>query len=512
VKYSVANPIGLEIVNINDTDQISISMDNKSPRDEVIKGLSDLVKEGKLEKAVDFSLKELQERKDMKDVYEIFLQYERERQFGAMTTLDKVGSFGKLLESRNVKENVYINPNLPPQILLLNWSYITCDFYTQTFKDMGFECTCVDMPKHNEEEFYEDLDKYLNEKKYDVVYSTDYWELVAKACYLHGVPYLAWTYDSPTFAARNKNLLYPTTNCFIFDSDDLRQYKEAGIKNAHFLSLAADVDYYDNIKCSSRDRKKYNSEISFVGNLYETDLPKAMEYLDDYRKAYIVSIMDNQFGVRGYDFFFEIIKESDFEWLGNPEFNWIINNSEVNKEKCEIKKSNVLRGGKLARLMDKQVTNKERLLVLALLSNHHEVKLYSDKINECFGNLKYCGHVDYYTQMPKVFKCSKINLNITMRGILNGIPLRCIDIMGCGGCLLTNYQKDFDEHFKDGENVIFYREAGEALEKAEYYLAHDSQREKIALSGYETVKKYYTYSVKIREMLELAGLQDLIKK
>jgi spore maturation protein CgeB len=113
--------------------------------------------------------------------------------------------------------------------------------------------------------------------------------------------------------------------------------------------------------------------------------------------------------------------------------------------------------------------------------------------------------------MPKVFKCSRINLNSTFRLIPNGIPLRCIDVMGCGGCLLTNYQKDFDEHFRDGENLLFYRSAEEALEKADFYLAHDTLREKIALSGYETIRKYYDYPVKIREMLEMAGLQHLIK-
>jgi spore maturation protein CgeB len=112
--------------------------------------------------------------------------------------------------------------------------------------------------------------------------------------------------------------------------------------------------------------------------------------------------------------------------------------------------------------------------------------------------------------MPKVFKCSKINLNSTFRNIKNGIPLRCIDIMGCGGCLLTNYQRDFDEHFKDGENILIYHNAQEALEKADFYLAHDTLREKVALSGYETVKKYYSYEVKIKEMLELAGLEHII--
>ena len=84
--------------------------------------------------------------------------------------------------------------------------------------------------------------------------------------------------------------------------------------------------------------------------------------------------------------------------------------------------------------------------------------------------------------------------------------------MGCHGALLTNYQKDFDDHFKDGENIIFYTSAEEALEKANFYLSHDSLRAKIADNAYETIRKHYDYPVKIREMFEMSGLDYLIPK
>jgi spore maturation protein CgeB len=325
------------------------------------------------------------------------------------------------------------------------------------------------------------------------------------------VPYLAWCYDAPTFSEEYKNLTYQTTHCFLFDSADWIHYKYAGVENAYYLPLAADIDYYDSIKCSTKDKEKYNSEISFVGRLYDTVLPNAMGYLSDYDKAYLAAIMDNQANVRGYGLVAEIIKELDNDSLNNKEFNWIINHNKYDTELNPNITTEKLHMGMLGRLIYHQITNKERLLILTLLSNHHEVKLYSDKTSNLLGNLKFCGPVDYNTQMPKVFKCSKINLNVTMRDIVNGIPLRCIDIMACGGCLLTNYQKDFDEHFKDGENILLYNEPYEALDKADYYLSHDTKLEKIAQSGYETIKKYYTYPVKIREMLEKAGLNDLIK-
>lgn len=39
-------------------------------------------------------------------------------------------------------------------------------------------------------------------------------------------------------------------------------------------------------------------------------------------------------------------------------------------------------------------------------------------------NLKVHGPVDYYKQMPYIFKLSDINLNISLKSIRTGIPLR----------------------------------------------------------------------------------------
>jgi spore maturation protein CgeB len=302
-------------------------------------------------------------------------------------------------------------------------------------------------------------------------------------------------------------LTYPTTYTFVFDSDDLRHYKEAGIEQAYYLPLATNLEYFENLEYTDEDKLKYGAEISFIGQLYDSTITKAMGYLNDYQKAYLSALIDNQMDVYGHNFLEEIISPKTMTWLSHPEFNRLIN---YEFDKAQASK-NYTTPSRIKILINKQTTNKERLLLLTLLAKHHEVKLYSGKTSEVFKDLTFCGTADYYTQMPKIFRYSKINLNATFRNIQNGIPLRCIDIMGCGGCLLTNYQKDFDDHFKDGENVLFYRDASEALEKADFYLAHDSLREKIALSGYETVKKYYDYPVKIKEMLELAGLDYLIK-
>lgn len=66
------------------------------------------------------------------------------------------------------------------------------------------------------------------------------------------------------------------------------------------------------------------------------------------------------------------------------------------------------------------------------LSEIYQVKLYTKNPTPELPNVINMGSVDYYDMMPYVFKCSDINLNITLRSIKTGIPLRAMDIMGAG--------------------------------------------------------------------------------
>lgn len=103
--------------------------------------------------------------------------------------------------------------------------------------------------------------------------------------------------------------------------------------------------------------------------------------------------------------------------------------------------------------------------------------------------------------MPFVFKNSKINLNITLRSIQTGIPLRAMDIMGCGGFLLTNFQADFLDFFQPDIDFVYYEDYEDLIEKTNYYLTHEKERLQIAKKGYEKVKQYHNYPVRIEEII-----------
>ena len=92
-----------------------------------------------------------------------------------------------------------------------------------------------------------------------------------------------------------------------------------------------------------------------------------------------------------------------------------------------------------------------------------------------------------------VFKCSDINLNITVKCLQTGIPQRALDIMGCGGFLLSNYQEELLDVLVPDRDFVYYESFTDAFEKAKFYLEHEDLRKKIARSGYEQMKENYTF-------------------
>ena len=103
------------------------------------------------------------------------------------------------------------------------------------------------------------------------------------------------------------------------------------------------------------------------------------------------------------------------------------------------------------------------------------------------------GPLDYYNKMPIVFYNSKININITIRSIRRGIPLRAMDIMGAGGFLLSNYQQELNELFVDREDLVLFHNDEDMMDKIEYYLSHEKEREEIAVNGQEKIRELHDY-------------------
>ncbi len=110
------------------------------------------------------------------------------------------------------------------------------------------------------------------------------------------------------------------------------------------------------------------------------------------------------------------------------------------------------------------------------------------------------GMVDYQTQMPLVFAGSKINLNISLRSIHSGIPLRVLDIMACGGFVLSNWQPEISEYFEEGAEIVTFDSLEDCLDKIEYYLIHEEERRQIAANGQRKVQERFSYQIGLEKL------------
>lgn len=103
--------------------------------------------------------------------------------------------------------------------------------------------------------------------------------------------------------------------------------------------------------------------------------------------------------------------------------------------------------------------------------------------------------------MVKAINSYKVHWNANINIDIN---YRNFETMGCGVLLLTS----FNRHYKDlgminGENCLIWTNQIDLLGFAEYAIANDDFRKRIAKSGYELVKNKHTYKHRAKQILEM---------
>lgn len=142
-----------------------------------------------------------------------------------------------------------------------------------------------------------------------------------------------------------------------------------------------------------------------------------------------------------------------------------------------------------------------------MIGDRWGIDLYTQSDTSDMPNVRNHGFISYYENMSKMFFNSKININITMRGIQSGSSLRNQDIMAAGGFLLSNYQSDLADMYNDGEDLVMYYTRQDLADKIEYYLSHDKEREEIADNGRRKTLENNSYYLAWKKIFSIAGLE-----
>lgn len=331
--------------------------------------------------------------------------------------------------------------------------------------------------------FEEMVQKQLKNNIYAAVFSVNFAPIVSKVCQQYGIEYISWVYDSPMHIRDNSMMKNSCNKIYMFDWGQTQEYQKQGIIMEH-LPLAVDPEVF-NLRINNNAVNEYSSQISMVGKLYKTDYPIYTNPLSNNIKQLLNDMIVKQRDMYNNCFIPEFLTD---ELLKTINEEYITAGLDFRIEKRELEY-----------MMLCETTNRERIIILSLLANHFDTHLYTtEKIS--ISNLNIHGPVDYYKQMPYIFKLSKINMNISLKAIRTGIPLRCVDVLGCGGFLLSNYQEELVQDFIVGNECEVYGSFEEMYDKANYYIKHDDIRKKIAKNGLERVKKSFTFRDRIHKM------------
>lgn len=384
--------------------------------------------------------------------------------------------------------------------LIYDWTekstYVNKADIKESFRNLGidYDAFLFDFKEKNVDELLLYFKK-INAKKYDFCFSINYFPEISVACMKWNLKYISWGYDCPFNVKNIEDTLDNSCNyVFCFDRNQVIGYANKGFDNIFHLPLGVNVNRYKKINVSNKQLELYKGDISFIGSLYEGDYSGIKELCDEYHKGYLEAIINSQLQLYGAYILNDAITDSFVE--------------EMNQHFVELQSDTKFRLTKeqVVHVLDQETSRRERLILLSLLSKKFDSHLYSYQKYELLNNMHQHGTVDYMTEMPYVFAASKINLNISVKGIQTGMPQRTLDVMASGGFLLSNYQQELVEYFSEGEEMAVYTSIEDALEKCYFYLQNDELRKQIALNGREKVFAEHNMLDKITAMINTAKI------
>ena len=397
-------------------------------------------------------------------------------------------------------------------ILMYRWKAYNYRDIEQTFLLLGHTVDNIEQELGSYDvspEFERVIEEKIRGTHYDMVFTVNYFPLISNVCERTGVKYISWTCDNPLISMYHESVFHDCNYIFTFDKTNYLEFRGMGVKHIWYLPLAVDTERMDALlgapeeagrRNATQDSKmrKYRGDVAFVGSLYERNsYDKIKNRLPEYLRGYFDAVMEAQLNISGANIVEPMLTTNILEQL--QEY-FQLEKSEGSFSDLGLIFQTTVLGFKIAEI--------ERRRALIELSKHYKVNVYSNSDVSDLLRIQYCGSVDYWSEMPKVFRMSKINLNFTIPNIKSGIPLRIWDVLGCGGFLLTNYQAEIPYYFKEGEDLVCFDGLEDLCEKVGYYLEHEEERKRIAWNGYHKVREKHSYIERIRTILDTVAGED----
>ena len=111
--------------------------------------------------------------------------------------------------------------------------------------------------------------------------------------------------------------------------------------------------------------------------------------------------------------------------------------------------------------------------------------------------------------MIRMFSRSRINLGFSAVGDTHAsgqrvlqVRLRDFEVPMSGGFYMVEFMPELEEFYQVGKEIVCYRGRDDMVEKIRYYLAHEDEREKIRVAGWNRARRDHTWQERFRTVFE----------
>lgn len=336
---------------------------------------------------------------------------------------------------------------------------------------------------------------FLQNSALDFVISNSFHPYLAQVTCDLNLKYVVYGMDSPMFSIYRHEKESKYNNCYLFflDRIECERLKKRGYTNVYHMPLGSDDYTAGNISISEEEIKKYQCNLSFVGSLYSDNI------FDQNIEKFPPAVQE---------IFSVILERSALCWDGIDRLSPQLVPEVIGEIKKVLSNMDKFAGNMgdaeylRALFFARKWTHIERTLLLELLADYYDLRLYTWDHQIVPETIRRFPAVQFEDSL-KIYYSTKINLNITLRSIESGIPLRIFDIMSVGGFVLSNWQPEIPELFEEDREIVTFKTPEEMLEKVDYYLRHEEERLEIALNGYRKVKECYTFERQLKKIIAI---------
>jgi len=335
----------------------------------------------------------------------------------------------------------------------------------------------------SEQAFY--ASKILEEQKCNALFTINEWGLdcdgiIAGFLEQKKILHINWCVDDPFFEEiihkrkfRKSDLRFD----FVSDRDYLEKMEKKGYK-ARFLPLGTDPSMFYPVK------RNFVNDLSFVGSSYLAQVNEFVSMAETFLTG-MVPFLASLLSQYRQDSSLDIDKKitARVSALDLPE--------SLSPEKAVF----------ICKHFAGYLYRKEA--VLSLARQFPGFRIYGDDgwLREV--SPERLGTVKYGDELREVYNSTKINVDINRVVIRNGFTQRVFDTLACGAFLITSSKPIVEEFFEtDGsqKEIVTFKTPDELSDLAQYYLIHDTERQKIQERGHRKVMAAHTYDHRIKEL------------